>query len=778
MLGKTRWLHLWVLGIAGSLPALFLTLLRIAANVSWTWQGVLPYWGMAIALLGLATLTRPTPAKGSCWRWIGLLWIGIIMAAGLAVVLTQSATAGLVLASAWWITLLHLHDVLSATRPWYRRWMWRALLALSAGAGPIAFAQIESRFADEEFFVALEAVSLSLFWLLLLGGYRFAANRVNVRIGGGIRLDRRGVALLFFLVAFGSAAFTVRAYRHSFYSSTASAYPGISGDQPFICGKSSALPQAYSGEEVFIRIIGRVAANPRKGAPEYGMLALATGERTWAEQFRIAVLQEAAEGRYTSPAQSVKAGQFAAALRAYYFPRVRARFPSLFSDQDLAQLRQWFAAVNQRALTVEWVDVLYAVAFSKWPEGPYENQESGAGLLALLEREGLADAALSPANRAYLDRNPRGWRERFRVTDDAVIYQPEWIYNAYFQHLYTGDLVEANARRSFEWLLLQALPDGAPLRYNHPTQRSWAGVAYMGAQLFQDAHFLWLAARAVEHLERHDGYLFAPVSVERPIALLGRAPEVGSCLLYGDSGLPNQKGPLAPDKLVLRDGWSDDSLYLLANLRFTGWHRYKSTGAISLIYRKGPLVAEVLEGEPFRWLPTGRSLFRDKRIPRENLNGLLVEKTGLAAAIHQLTGLGSPWAQDPPHYAEVIAFETSEAWDRAHIRLTDWRGWQHDRWITLQHAVEPRVIITDTAHGPPGSQAGLIWHLPDAREVAGGFGLGSADANMYMRLIPLDEHGTLEVRPLPNQPAGRSVIYRGESSLGLVTIFQSEPSLR
>lgn len=773
MLGKPRWSHFWVLVIAGSLPALFLALLRIAANASWTWHGLLLLWGTATMLLGLATLTRPTPAKGSCWRWMGLLWIGIIATAGFAVVRAQSATAGLVLVSVWWVALLHLHDVLSATRSRYRRWTWRALLALSAGAGPVALAQIESRFADEEFFVALEAASLSLFWLLLLGGYRFAANRVNVQIGGGARLDRRGVALLFFLGAFGSAAFTVRAYRHSFYSNTAPAYPGISSDQPFICGTSSALSGAYRGEEVFARIVGRVAANPRKGAPEYGMLALATGERIWAEQFRIAVLQEAAEGRYTGPAQSVKAGQFAAALRAYYFPRIRARFPTLFSEQDLAQIRQWFAAINKRALTVEWVDALYAVAFSKWPEGPYENQESGAGLLALLEREGLADASLSPANRTYLSRNPRGWLERFRVTDDAVIYQPEWIYNAYFQHLYTGNLVEANTRRSFEWLLLQALPDGAPLRYNHPRQRSWAGVAYLGAQLLQDPRLLWLAGRAAEHLEEHDGYLFAQVGVERPIALVGRAPEVGSCLLYGDSGLPNQKGPLAPDKLVLRDGWSDDSLYLLANLRFTGWHRYKSTGTISLIYRKAPLVAEVLEGEPFRWLPTGRSLFRDKRIPRENLNGLVVEKTGMAAVIHQLTGLGSPWAQDPPPYAEVIAFETSKAWDRAHIRLTDWRGWQHDRWITLQHTVEPRIIITDTAHGPSGSQAGLIWHLTDAREVAGGFELGSTDATMHMRLIPLDGHSTLEIRPLLTQPSGRSVIYRGESSLSLVTSIQS-----
>jgi len=58
---------------------------------------------------------------------------------------------------------------------------------------------------------------------------------------------------------------------------------------------------------------------------------------------------------------------------------------------------------------------------SQWPEGPYENQENGAGLLALLEAEGLTDPALSPANRAYLARNRRGWTARFRVAEDIGV---------------------------------------------------------------------------------------------------------------------------------------------------------------------------------------------------------------------------------------------------------------------------------------------------------------------------------------------------------------------
>ena len=141
-----------------------------------------------------------------------------------------------------------------------------------------------------------------------------------------------------------------------------------------------------------------------------------------------------------------------------------------------------FAAINRRALTPEWVDWAYALAFSKWPDGPYENQENGAGLLAVLEAAGLGDPVLSARNRAYLDSDPRGWAARFHNTDDAYFYQSHWLNNAVFQALYaSGRVSEYYRRQSFELLLQQALPDGAPLAYNL-SGRPWAiGAYYLGA---------------------------------------------------------------------------------------------------------------------------------------------------------------------------------------------------------------------------------------------------------------------------------------------------------
>ncbi|MCK4726910.1 MAG: hypothetical protein KAT29_13960, partial [Anaerolineales bacterium] len=118
---------------------------------------------------------------------------------------------------------------------------------------------------------------------------------------------------------------------------------------------------------------------------------------------------------------------------------------------------------------------------------------------------------------------------------------------------------------------------------------------------------------------------------------------------------------------------------------------------------------EISEAEPSRWLPTGRRLFRDKRIPRENLNGLLIERTALSAVLQNLTGIGSSWAQDPPYYAKVERFETTPEVDISYTKLEDWHGWEHDRVIYLHH--DGPIIVVDGARGPKDQQAAISWHV-------------------------------------------------------------------
>lgn len=688
----------------------------------------------------------------------------VIGGLALAVVLyglTQGTLAAWVLIVATCVLLTWLDREVSAAlfRRRLSRWVTRVALSVAGAFVPIIFSQIESRFAEEEFFVLLQAVALIPFCMLfLVGQERFYPDKVVEPVVGRVRTWSILALVGFAVVMMGLVVWGVVVYQASFYSRGAPDYPGVTTESPFVCGQVLPDPaQQPSGVDVYRRLLALVEANPRKGPPEYGMLAVGTGEQHWAQAFRESLLNEAGESRFTEPAHSVKWGQYESALRAYYLPRVHEAFPGLFSDEDWALLRDWFAELNERALTVEWVDWMYGLAFTKWPEGLYENQENGAGLLALLESEGLAAPSLSLANREYLDRNRRGWTVRFRNTDDAMVYQPEWINNALFQSLYTGEIPEDHSRFSFEWLLLQALPDGAPFGYNHPTPSSLAGIAYMGALLLEDPRYVWLADQAAAKLEAEGGYLFAQPGIEGgPTVLEGRSPTQGSCLLYGDSGLPNQVGPLAPDKIVLRDGWGEDATYLLLNLRFTGWHRYKATNTISLIYQDGPLAADALDQVSLAWLPVGRSVLRDKRIPRESLNGLLVERSGMSAVLHALSGIGGRWAQDPPHYAEVVAFATASELDWAHTRLADWRGWQHDRWVYLYHDGGP-IVVVDEAEGPVGGQAALTWHLVGGEIVEPG--------RIQLR------GGAAEVAILPSNSGGRLATETRAGDSGLSVVY-------
>lgn len=772
---------LWLV-LSAALAAL-LEGLRLLVAAPFSWGGVAARWAFIAGLLLLARWTQPYFVEGTLylWPWPGVLVAGVGAGATLAYAMTGATWADWVMLGVLYVLLLGLDTVLANGRGILWRWGARGLLALAGGAIPVSITQIESHFADEEFFVALQALALSLLWVMLLAARSLLARQEPTSARRGLRFDRRWSTAVLILVACTGLCVTVRAYQCSFYPLQAPAYKGISPATPFLCSEVQPYSQTFDSDEVFRRLLARVEANPRKRPPEYGMLALGTGERRWAQAFRESLLSEATGGRFTGPAHSVKSVQHEAALRAYYLPRVHAAFPDLFSEGDLTLLWEWFAVINRRALTVEWVDWMYALAFTKWPEGPYENQENGAGLLALLESEGLAAPDLSLANRDYLERNRRGWVARFRNTDDAFIYQPEWINNAYFQSLYTGESPEKNMQFSFEWLLLQALPDGAPLRYNHPSRPPLAGIACLGARLLEDPRYVWLAGRALVDVEAQGGYLFAQPGVEQPTSLTGRSPTQGSCLLYGDSGLPNQAGPLSPDKIVFRDGWSEDAAYLLLNLRFTGWHRYKGTNTITLVYKNGPLAADALDGEPFTWLPVGRSVFRDKRVPRENLNGLLIERSGMSAVLYILTGVGGPWAQDPPYYAEVVAFETGDELDWSHTRLVDWRGWQHDRWVYFYHNGGP-IVVVDEAEGPAEAQAALAWHLtgegivePVLSEAEGGrrIRLRDGDDPAEVFLVPVGHEGRLEVTRGKGGDSGLRVVHYApaDGRLRLVTLF-------
>ncbi|MCG8348024.1 MAG: hypothetical protein MI924_09630, partial [Chloroflexales bacterium] len=415
-----------------AVPLLVLEGLRLLVGAPFAWSGLLVRGLFLLAWLLLAWIAQPSinndnndASADLRWSWLGLFVVCLGVGAVVAYLLSRAIAAAWIGLLIWYVLLFWLDTVLVAGRGRLVRGMGHCLLALVAGLSTVSAVQVESRFSDEEFFVAIEALALALCWLLALIAWRCLSRVVSApSIQPALRLTRThrlaAGALLASLTTL-SLGTTVWAYQRSFYPHQAPGFDGIAATSPFRCGQVAPAAQTYDGEQVFAQLLDLVAAQPNKSAPIYGMLALGTGEERWAEAFRTALLHEARGRRFTEPAQSVKYIQYQAAFRVYYYTRVQALFPNLFTPVESAAIHDWFAAINQRALTVEWVDWLYGLAFTMWPEGPYENQESGAGLLALLQANQLAEPDLAAINQDYLARNQRGWNTRFRNTDDAIV---------------------------------------------------------------------------------------------------------------------------------------------------------------------------------------------------------------------------------------------------------------------------------------------------------------------------------------------------------------------
>ncbi len=688
----------------------------------------------------------------------------------------QSSTLVAWLAVGAWLMWLITLDTLVALMRVRRsaRWFARVGIALLGGSVPVVVAQIASQFADEEFFAFVQALALSGFCFLMLSAVQFV---IPSRAHSTIKLKRRSVVISLAL-ALGllsvAVVETISSYQSSFYGNDPPSFAGITPTQTSLCGQVTPSSSTVSGVDVYDQLLRRIETNPFKTPAEFAFIALAKRDANDAQDFRRALLLEAQQQAFTQPMGSVKWGQFEAALRVYYFAKMRAQYPDLFSASEQQSLAQWFAAINRRALTPEWVDALYGIAFREWPLGPYENQENGAGLLAVLEANQLADPNLSERNRAYLQNDPRGWAARFHNTDDSYFYQTHWLNNALFQAQLAPQSVSLqNQRASFEWLLMLTPPDGSPLPFNSDQDGWSANAFYLGAQLLHDPRYVWLASQSLARMSERDALLFAQPGVESALNLQGVAPTTGSCLVYADSGLPTQRGPLAPDKIVLRDGWTDDANYALLNLRFTGWHRYKATNDIITLMRAGPLVVEQVAPERITWLPKGRAALRDKRVPRENLNGLLIPTSGLGG-VFALLGIGSGWAQDPPHYARVTKFDPNDTPQIAQSVIEQWHGWTQTRTMYLYP--QGPIVIVDSADGGEG-RAALSWHVVGDGERDGDVLWLRRGAHPARFVLPHDAWNTTSVRAAPSVYGNaQTIVYYAPSAgrLQLVSVFLTD----
>lgn len=617
-------------------------------------------------------------------------------------------------------TLLILISESLSNQPAWLKCFGRVILTASSGAFPVLINQIRLRFSEEEFYSAVFIAILSIFWLLLWICYHAIVRKIPLKIElrqiPSISIPVKLALLVITISTFGLIAYSARAYQKSFFSQTIDeTFTGISPDHPFVCESLTTPDQSenITGTSVQERYAQAIASKVHLRTLDYGFLATYYQTDTYFSFFKEHLLKDAESNLYTSPAGSVKWDQWQASQVLYYYLKVRELRPALFDPQELSLLENWINAINLRAQQVGWVDWMYALAFSHKPVGAYLNQDIGAGLYSILNQIPSLDESLYSRNSNFLSQSERGWVKGFRVTDDAISYQPVWITNSYFQSLLSGQTNNNNQNLSFEWIKAQTLPNGDMQTYNFPEKFPISPVTLFGANILEDGSLLWLANLSMDTLADTVN-LPVQVGAEQKIStdLLATIPDIGSCLLFGDSGLPEQSGPLAPDKIVFRNGWQEDDLYILLNLRFTGWHRYKASNAISLIYAGSPLVEEQYTQEVIPWLPVGRALVRDKRIPIEQLNTLLIQRTGLDAVLNTLVSLFGPYSQDPPFYANVQEFETSESYDHSLTQIENWHGWIFSR--SIHFFTDGPVFIIDDATNTKLQSAKIRWHFsPD-----------------------------------------------------------------
>lgn len=524
----------------------------------------------------------------------------------------------------------------------------------------------------------------------------------------------------------------------------------------------------------------------------FAVLYLLSKDEIWSNEFKNIIIDDAQIDRYLGISGSVKAWQYEVMIRAYYYDLISKANPDIFTDAENDLILTWFKKINEEAYKTTWTDYIYGFLFKRSPDGLYANQEIGAGMLSVLSD--VLDKKfpeISKKNREYISTKGVGWNSNFRNPDDGIVYQQHiWIKNAYMMARFGGQkssLYSNNSRNSFEWIMLQWPPNGMSPAYNSPANYTPYDIMTLGAHFFNDGRYLWLADNMLENeMENPNRFLDYLVGLEYwDDKLSPVVPEKGSCYISGTTGIATKPGPIKPDKIVLREGWDKDSLYALLNLRFSGWHSYKATnGFISVMYGE-PFVVEKLELKNHSWIPKGKADHRDKKIDRTELNGFQIEKTGLQKIIYQITGLENEWAQDPPRFAEVLAFNSTPIADYSITRISDWHGWDNTRTSVLVKGNDSFIVVFDQNKGKLDAKVAVNWHLKGDAEIGDqSLKLTNKNYSMNVHFPHLEGWYRVEIQKdeYVDPPAGEihkadyvlNMISEGKSDVGLITLFYPE----
>lgn len=571
----------------------------------------------------------------------------------------------------------------------------------------IFFLQSNYGYADGFF---LLTYSIWLLFGFLIGLYSYYIHRKELEIS---KRNKRLFFFFFSLGIIGVIIFSPMLYLRNNIDSTQS--KGGVGISPFLCSSISVQDEHIQNNVTKDDIVAWLRSHEGGGISRLATLYFLTGEDIWAEQFRDQFLKELDIFRGLKNLGSVKSVQEEVAVRGYFYLLMRKENPNLFSENEEDKIINYFKLALGDIFQPGWVDYLYAIPFQMLPEGPYLNQEIGVAALSVANRIiKEEDKELYSVVDDYINKRAIGWSKNFRNPDDSIEYQSIWINNAYLLSLYNKERFynDTNARNSFEWILNQLAPNNNLISYDKPNPYSMFDTMALGAYLFRDGRYKWFASQMFRKVQKEQnlttpsyyfGLMFWDDDLEEEM------PHVGSCFLKGTSGFVFQPGGIENDKIVLRDGWSRDSLYTLLNLRFHGWHSYKATNTIvSLIYGVPFVVEDVIYRE-FRWLPEGKKWYTDRKIDRYRTNGAQMKLSGIGRVIFGLIGMQENWYQDLPSFAEVKYFQAYERSSFSHSIIRNWHGWNHERIAILKNS--NYIAFFDFLYGNKEREVGINWHL-------------------------------------------------------------------
>ncbi len=634
---------------------------------------------------------------------------------------------------------------------------------------------------DEGYFVLLAFVLGLIGGLIGFSIVSYFNIFANSKESGFLIVSRRKPIMIFgFSIILALLAITSYAYWDSMNLNNDISVSNV-GEKIFDCSNlysiSNVSNNYYSKEKMIYFLENRT----NKSIDIFAELSLLTGDEKWAKEFKNLLIKDARNNLFVG-AGSFRIWQYETMMRAYYYNLLSDAYPDLFTDSENELILNWFNKINEQGFKITWDDYIYSFIFKKTPDGLYANQEIGAGMVSVLS-DVLKDkySNLSMTDKDYISNQGVGWKGNFRNPDDGIVYHQQiWVKNAYMMAKYGGQekyLNRTNAKNSFEWVLVQWPSNGMSPAYNSPFFYTPFDIMYLGANLFHDGRYLWLANAMLDNemsdSNRTIDYIIGLEYLNESLSPI--SPEIGSCYVRGTTGIAQKPGSIMPDKIVLREGWNKDNLYALLNLRFSGWHSYKATNSfISVMYGE-PFVVEKLELKNHSWLPKGKADHRDKKIDRTELNGFQIETTGLQKIIFQITGIGSSWAQDPPRFAEVLTFNSTPLADYSITRISNWHGWDNTRTSVLVKGNDSFLVVFDQNKGKSVGKVAVNWHLKGDAEISDrSIKLSNNNYSMNVHFPHLEEDYRIEIQPTKYLYSPAGDIHRSDYDLYMISVNKTE----